>query len=330
VAGVFLPEGAQAAGAAAGLGLSLMFLKNGREAELEADQLGVGYTAASGWAPAGMTGLLGTLARLDAASGSRRGVPNWALTHPPAADRVQRVQEAVAAAAGSGNATNQADFERQIDGIVVGDSREKGLVRGNEFIHPVLRFAVRFPEGWEIVNSDQQVAAQRDENSNQAMVLQLVQNASGSVEDTARAVTSKSGYREVSGDRTRINGLDAYVGTYEGVMNQTRIGLRIAHIRAGQQTYVVAGVAPAGQYAGAQPTFSAAIQTFRALSAQEADRIQPDKLDFYTVRAGETWQSIARSPSGGAVSAESLAIMNGVDPASAPRAGERVRIVVGG
>jgi predicted Zn-dependent protease len=331
VASIFLPEDAQAAAGAAGIGLSLMFLRHGREAELEADQLGVRYTSASGWAPAGMSGLLNTLARLDAASGSRRGVPNWALTHPPAADRVQKVQEAVAAASGSGaTATNQEDFERRLDGIVFGDSREKGMVRGNEFVHPVLRFAVRFPEGWDIVNTDEQVAAQRDANSSLAMVLQLVPNPSGSIEQTANAVTAKAGYRELSGDRTRINGLDAYVGTYEGTINQTRVGLRIAHIRAGAQTYVIAGVAPANQYNGAQPTFSSSIQTFRALSAQEADRIQPNRVDFHVVRPGETWESIARGPSEGAISAQSLAIMNGVDPGVAPRAGQRVRIVVGG
>ena len=29
--------------------------------------------------------------------------------------------------------------------------------RGNEFIHPALRFAVTFPEGWDITNGDAQV-----------------------------------------------------------------------------------------------------------------------------------------------------------------------------
>ena len=49
-----------------------------------------------------MPGLLNTLARLDEASGNRRGIPNWALTHPPAADRVAKVQETVARRAGRG------------------------------------------------------------------------------------------------------------------------------------------------------------------------------------------------------------------------------------
>ncbi|MEZ5315990.1 MAG: M48 family metalloprotease [Vicinamibacterales bacterium] len=329
---IFLPEGApQAAAGLAGIGLQAVFLKYSREAELEADELGVGYTARAGWAPSAMAGMLGTLARLDAASGSSRGIPNWALTHPPAADREQRVEQLIATTpAPASPVTNEAEFDRRIDGMVFGDSREKGMVRGNEFVHPVLRFAVRFPEGWEIVNGDDQVSAYRDPNGNLAMVLQLVQNATGSVEETAARVTSNSGYRLVSGERTRINGLDAYVGTYEGTVQQATMGLRIAHIRAANQTYVIAGIAPASQYGGVQPTFSSAIQTFRELSAQEAAAIQPNRIDFYTVRAGQTWDAIARGPSGGRISAASLAIMNGAQPGSAPRAGDRIRIVVGG
>lgn len=332
VASILLPKGGQAAQSLGGLGLGLMFLKHGRAAELEADQLGVKYTAATGWHPAGMSGLLGTLARLDAASGSRRGVPNWALTHPPAADRVQRVGEAVAAASAAGTATttNQDEFERRIDGVVFGDSREKGMVRGSEFVHPILRFALRFPEGWEIMNADEQVSARRDEASSIAMVLELVANPPGNVEQTASAVTAKAGLREVSGERTRLNGLDAYVGTYDGQIEETAIGARIAFVRAGAQTYLVAGIAPAPQYGGAQATFSSSIATFRALSAQEADAIQPNRLDFYTARAGDTWESIAKGPAAGTVTARALAIMNGADPGSPVRPGDRLRIVVGG
>ena len=43
----------------------------------------------------------------------------------------------------------------------------------------------------------------------------------------------------------------------------------------------------------------------------------------------DTWESLAKQ-SGGASKASSLAIMNGSDPATAPKPGARIRIVVGG
>jgi predicted Zn-dependent protease len=330
VAGILLPE-TQPFQGLAGLGLGMLFLKHGREAELEADQLGVGYAAGNGWAPSGMPGLLNTLARLDEASGSSRGVPNWALTHPLATDRVERVREVVASASTAGaTTTNAAALERQLDGIVFGDSREKGMVRGNDFVHPVLRFALRFPQGWDIVNTDQQVVALRDENGSAAMVLQLAQNPSGSVEQTARRTMTEAGYQETNGDTTRINGLDAYVGTYQRTADNGTVAVRAAHIRSGNQTYIVAGVSSPQQFAGVQQAFSGSIQSFRALSQQEADRIQPNRVDFYTVRSGDTWSSIAAGPAGGTVKPATLAIMNGQAAGTGPRAGERIRIVVGG
>jgi len=316
---------------AGGLVAQLAFLKFGRDAELEADRLGVRYASSGGWAPQAMQGVLGTLGRLDAAQGSSRGVPNWALTHPPAEDRMAKIQEAVSAAAAlGGRATNPGEFERAIDGVVVGDSREKGIIRGNEFLHPILRFSVRFPESWEIRNGSDQVAAIESEQGNVALLLEISKSGSASPEQAARAEMAEAGFRETGGGPTRINGLDAYVGTYEGTSNNTRVIARAAHIRSGQYTYVVAGLATADEFSRVDRTFASTIQSFRQLSQQEADRIQPNRLAFYTIRGGDTWDSIARQAGPSGFRPASLAIMNGSDPGTPPRVGTRIRVVAGG
>lgn len=328
VAGILAPS-TQPLQGLAGTGLGILFLKYGRDAELESDRLGVTYASSSGWDPRGVPALLSTLGRLDEAAGSRRGVPNWALTHPPAADRVARVQEAVAAAPTAGTQTNAAAFERRLDGLVFGDSREKGIVRGSEFLHPILRLAVRFPAGWEVMNGDTQVVARENESSNAAMLLQAVQSTAP-LQQLAPSQMLQAGWREASGDLTSINGLDAYVGTYEGTLENTPVSIRAAHVRSGQQTYVIAGLAPRGEFGSVANVFASAIGTFRALSSAEAERIQPNRVDFHVVRQGDTWQSIASGPGGGTITPATLAIMNGREPSSTPAAGSRVRIVVGG
>jgi predicted Zn-dependent protease len=328
ITGILFPE-TQPLQGLAGVGLSLMFLRHSREAELESDQLGVDYVARNGWDPAGMPGLLTTLQRLDQASGNTRGVPNWALTHPLPGDRVAQIQDAVAAVrSASKQVRNEAEFERHLDGLVYGDSREQGLVRGSDFLHPVLRFAVRFPQGWDVMNSPQQVLARRDENANAVMVLQLSPNATGSVENTARQSMARAGFQLVNGDAGRINGLDAFVGVYQGANQETAsMAVQAAHIRAGSNTYVLAGIATTSAFSGMRSTFQNAIETFRPLSAAEAERLQPDRVEFYTARSGDTWQSIASGPGRGAVPPETLAIMNGSDPGTPPRAGARLRMV---
>jgi predicted Zn-dependent protease len=329
VLGVLVPE-TQPLQGLAGVGLQLLFLQHSREAELEADGLGTGYTASGGWDPQGMPDLLSTLGRLDEASGSRRGVPNWAATHPHPDDRVERVQQAVDEARALGGTTvDRAGFERQLEGVVYGDSRESGLVRGDAFVHPILRFGVNFPSGWEIANSPEQVVARPPEDAQAAMVLELAPSG-GSVEQVARTQMADAGFREVSGERAEINGLPAYVGVYEGVLNNSRIGVRAAHIRNLERTYLLAGVAPPGSFSQADRVFVDAIGSFRTLSQREADAIQPHRIGFYSVRRGDTWESLARTVSPGVSGPATLAIMNGVSASTPPQPGDRIRVVAGG
>ena len=317
--------------------LGVLFLKYGRDDELQADRLGVDYTARTGWDPTGVGGMLRTLARLDEANGSRRGVPNFLSTHPAPADRVQKVQAYIAQAGArpvgtSGRPqTDEAEFLRRIDGMVFGDSPREGIVRGNAFLHPDLRLSISFPRGWEIQNSKSQVMAKAPEQ-NQFMLLQLVPNASGSLEQVAQATMANAGFRQVSGDRAQLNGLDAYVGTYQGQMEGLgNVVTLAAHVVHDRKVYLFAGLAPPDGFRSAQREFADSIRSFRELSREEAANIRPNRVDVYTVRSGDTWDSIARRMGEAAgIKPSTLAIMNNYEPNQQPRPGDRIKIVVEG
>jgi predicted Zn-dependent protease len=330
---IFVP-GVQEFGGLAQTGLGLLFLKYGRDDELQADALGARYAARSGWPPAGVAGMLSTLARIDEASEDNRGVPNWLATHPAPAERIERVKVAVKEAEGAASGIRPVaadDYLRRMDGLVYGDNPDQGVVRGSEFLHRALRFAIDFPRGWEVNNSASQVVAKRP-GANVFLLLQLVQNPEGrSVADIARIDMGKAGFRPLEGSRTTINGLDAFVGTYEGAIQDLgRVGVRAAHIAHGRNVFLFAGLAPAADYQRAERELNSGIRTFRPLSAAEAERIQPNRIDLYTARSGDTWQSIAERAGKGIIRAETLAIMNGHAPAEPPRSGERLKIVVAG
>jgi predicted Zn-dependent protease len=313
----------------AGSGLGLLFLKYGREDELESDRLGTGYAAASGWDPAGMPGLLETLARIDDAAGSTRGVPNWALSHPPAANRVQKVQESVAAARAaspSGTARNRPQLEERLAGVVFGDSREKGMVRGREFVHPVMRFALTFPQGWEISNADDAVTAQPGPNG-AAIILQAGM-ATGSLQQTADTSMLKAGFQRVDGGGRTINGLPFFVGTYQGQIEKTPAAAQAGFVRlAGRDdVFRVMGVAAQDRFNNVRPAIDATIASFRELTAAEANAIQNRRIEFYSVRNGDTWESLAAA-GGNVVKPATLALINGQAAGSQPAPGSRVRTV---
>ena len=92
---------------------------------------------------------------------------------------------------------------------------------------------------------------------------------------------------------------------------------------------MMAGVAPADAYDGSEPALSSSIRSFRPLTAGEAESIHPNRINLYTARQGDSWQSIAERQGQGIVRPTTLAIMNGHPVNEQPRPGERLKIVVG-
>jgi predicted Zn-dependent protease len=314
--------------------LGVLFLKYGRDDENQADELGVKYAAEGGWDPEGVSGMLSTLDRLDAAQGSNRGVPNWLSTHPAPANRVEHVQQVIAKlpAAQSGGRGERARtaFLERVDGIVFGDNPEEGIVRGSQFLHKTLRFALTFPQGWDVQNMPEQVVAKAP-NASVFLLLQLVPQARGSIDQVALGTMQNAGFRAVNGGRTELHGLDAYVGTYQGNMQGLGAStVRAAHIAHDGKIFMVAGIAGQQQFQQAQGQIDASIGSFRPLSAQEAANLQPNRVDLYTVRQGDTWQSIASRAGEGTIKPATLAIMNHRDPNEPPPPGGRIKIVVAG
>jgi predicted Zn-dependent protease len=333
VTSIFFPEAAPYA-AAAQTGLGVVFLKYDRNQEVQSDSLGVRYAAKAGWQPSGMSGVLETLGRISAAS-DRRGVPNWLSTHPQPADRVTKVADDVAnveaARPGSEWTVNRDQYWQRLNGLVFGDDPREGVVRGREFVHPEMRFRVAFPEGWKIENGKQQVTARPAEARDAMMSLELVPDAQGaSLDAIAAGSMSKAGFTRLGGENTRLNGIPAYVGVYDGRTQDGRLlRVRAAHIRHERQVLLLAGIASQSSYAQAERAFAESIRSFAPIDAAAAARIKPNRLGFATVRSGDTWQGIAER-TGGLIPASDLAVLNGSAASSPPPAGQRIKIVIGG
>ena len=331
IASIFFPETRPFTGLAES-GLGVLFLKYSRDDELEADRVGAEYAAREGWDPDGLRAMLTTLARLDEAT-DRRGVPNWLSTHPQPADRVQKIDAKIAELEplGATEGTDREAYLRRIDGLVFGDSPEEGIVRGASFLHPVLRFALEFPEGWEVVNSAEQVVAQEPGNQVFLTLQQVPESRGRSLEDLARGTMSDAGFRPVDAQSRRINGLDAHVGVYRG--RAPEIGdarLRAALFQHGREVYLLAGVSGVEVFPRADRDFLETIDSFRPLGAAEAAEIKPNRVDLYVVRPGDSWQLIAARAGQGNIHARTLAILNGYDVTMQPEPGARIKIVVAG
>jgi len=329
LASIFVP-GVQPFGDLANVGLGTLFLKYGRDDELESDRLGVEYATKAGWDPTGVPRFLETLSRLDAMS--ERGVPNWLSTHPDPGSRVVKAQP-VAAQMAQGQVTerNRDEYLRRVDGLAYGDDPAEGVVRGHQFLHPDLRIAVDFPEGWEVHNAPDRVVAQLD-GEKALMVMQAAELARGAaLGDGAARHMRGLGFKLESGLVETVSGRDAFVGVYTGKAKGVGdVRVRAAHVTIGRQVYMLAGVAPAAEFGRVDGEFTRALASFRELSGSEAATVRPNRLGVYVARRGDSWQSIAQRAGKGLVTATRLALMNGFAVNVQPPAGTTLKIVVEG
>ncbi len=316
-------------------GIGVLFLKFGRDDEIQADALGAAYTAAGGWDPDEVPAFLTTLARI-AETADRNGTPNWLQTHPQPENRAARVGETVKKVRSSDSApgtwlVDRDGYLARIDGLVFGDNPEDGIVRGNVFLHPPLRFALEFPDGWEITNSDEQVVAQEPGNKVFIVLRTIEARPGSSLDRVAQQHMRESGYKATDLTSATVGGLPAVLGTYEG--NASGIGkvmARGAHVVLRSSTFFIGGIAPPDLYPRVAGEFDLTIQSFRQMSQDEAEAVKPNLIDLYTARDGDTWQSIAQRAGKGLVSALTLAIMNDHAIDEQPKAGTRLKIVVAG
>src|SRR5512139_1578265 len=154
-------------------GLGLLFLKYGRDAETQADELGVEYAQKAGFDPREIPGTYAMLKRVQDREGA--SLPTFLSTHPDPGDREIRTTQLAQASAASTQrklAVNAGIYRRHIEGLIYGDDPRAGYFDGNRFYHPDMAFQMIFPDGWEKANRPSAVIA-RNQAASAGMELTL-------------------------------------------------------------------------------------------------------------------------------------------------------------
>ena len=166
------------------------FLKHGRDDELQADRLGVDYTAKTGWNPAGVGG--NAPHALAAGRGERQPPRRAELAVDASCAGRSRAGGAGGTSKGrharSGrpaHRTAEDDFLRQSTASSSATARATASSAAISSCTRTCGSRSRFRAGWEIQNSAVQVMAKAPEQDH-FMMLQLVPNASGSLDQIAQ------------------------------------------------------------------------------------------------------------------------------------------------
>jgi predicted Zn-dependent protease len=315
-------------GDVAGAGLQLVFLQHSRDAERQADDLGFRYALDQGWDVREMAAVFTSLQRLGDAQ-DRSAIPSWLQSHPAPADRVQAVQQRLAAMvpAGATLRIGRQDYLNRIDGMVYGVNPRNGFFQDGRYFHPELRFQKVFPTGWGTQNMTQAVIAV---NQQRNAMLQLTLARETTPEAAAQAFLRQQGVQAGQTQRTTINGLPAVLAAFQAQTEQGVLRGTLGLIQYEGRVYQIMGYAGQAAFPANEQAIMQSIRSFAPLTDPQVLNIQPNRISI--VRTTETMSLTEfnrRFPS--AVPITELAILNELaSPESPIPAGSLVKRVLRG
>src|SRR4029079_10172629 len=127
-------------------GLQVLFLKYGRDAENQADELGFRYALNQNYDVREMTNVFQTLDRVSGAAGGGR-LPEWLSTHPNPGTRIQNIEKRLETLDRdfARSIINRDQYLAHIRNMTYGEDPRQGFFENGTFYHPDLRFQVSFP-----------------------------------------------------------------------------------------------------------------------------------------------------------------------------------------
>lgn len=313
VAGMILvPELAQF-GDLAGQGLGLLFLKYGRDAERQADDLGFRYAMADNYDLREMPDVFASLARSSELAG-QSPLPSWLSSHPLPAERIERINAMLAeqTVAWDNRVVGSTPYFRQIDGLVYGNNPRNGFFRGTTFLHPDLRFRLEFPQGFQVANLTSAVQAMSPQ---QDAAIQFT-FAEGSASQAANAFAQQQGVQTGRASQQRINGFPAVVLPFEAQAQGGNVAGYVTYIEDGQRTYQLLTYATAQGIRGYDSAFRATIASYARVDDPDVLNVQPNQLDAVELSSAMTFSQFLQR-NGSEIPADEAALINQIDNASA-------------
>jgi predicted Zn-dependent protease len=321
---VLLPD-LQPAAVAAGAGLELLFLRYGRDAERQADDLGFRYARGQGYDMNEMADVFAALERA-ATLEKQSPLPTWLASHPAPGQRIAAVKERIAAA-GPQQAPQvaRAEYLREIDGLVFGENPRNGFFRESVFFHPDLRFRLNMPAGWQYGNFARAVTASSKDGS---AAFQLMLHPDMTPAQATERFLSQQGIESGGSERRSISGFPAVVSRFAAQTEGGVVQGFVAYLQDGGNTYQLLGFATRAAFPRYQDTLSRTIGSFSRVNDESVLNVRPQRIDIVQLPRGMSLAAFnSQNPS--TVPLPTLALLNQVTQPSAPlEAGRSIKRVV--
>ncbi len=305
-----------------------------RSQEQEADRLGQEIAARAGYDPAGLVHFLERLENAERLEFGGSRIPGFLDTHPSTRRRVaEAAHRARTELAGLPRLDpvlpDRTAYLRLLEGLPVGESADEGVFRGQLFVHPALRFVIRFPDGWETRNTPRAVGA-RDLRHRAQVFLEL-QGRGSDPAAAARAFLARPENRGLSVDRMEpatLGGSPAWrvigrLGSSEGT-----VGVHLSFVAREGRIYRLTGAAVGfDRFRELIGLFHGVARSFRPAPPELLADVTELRLRLVAAVEGETLAELSQR-AGNALDLDRTAVLNGLWSDARLAAGQLVKVAV--
>ncbi|HET8540459.1 MAG TPA: M48 family metallopeptidase [Anaeromyxobacter sp.] len=322
--GMIFSEDLRQYGQLAGVGLQLVFLKFGRDAERQADDLGFKYMVGQRYDPREMARVFRMLDRQTAQAGGGGRLPEWLSTHPNPGGRAEKAADRAAKVTDvQGRIVDRDEYLAHLGGMVFGENPRQGFFQGNAFLHPDLRFRIDFPEGWQKQNTAAAVVALSPQKD---AAVQLSIAGKLSPEQARAKFFSQEGVKPLALGAAAGG---AAAAAFEAQTEQGALRGIVSFVPHGGATYQLVGFTPAQKLDAYAAAFQRSFATFGPLTDPAALAVQPARIELVKVPRDMTAAEFqAQFPS--SVPPEVVALANGLADGEKLEAGRTAKRIVGG
>lgn len=327
IAGVIIaPDLAQFAETAS-QGVGLLLLKFGRDAEREADRLGVEYSSKIGYDAMQMANFFHTLQRESQASGSQE-LPTFLSTHPNPGDRYNTVSKLAKEWKQKLHLTNpqqnRNSYLKRIEGLIYGEDPQQGFVENSVFYHPVLKLQFPIPQNWSYLNSP--TAFQMAPKDGKAMMM-LTLAKGRTLTEAADSILRQYNLQAVESKQLSVNGLNALAFIADQKQEQQTLRTLSYVIQYNNNLYHLIGVSTLADFNNYASFFSNTMQNFKQLTDPSKLNKKPERVRIKTVAGATTLEQALRGFGVDQKRLEEMAVLNGMQLKDKLATGTLIKII---
>ena len=327
--GAAIATGSSAVAQLANIGAGAWLQGYGRENELEADRLGLIYSAKAGYRPEAMAetfemfkrGESFEIARARAEGREPRIYHGLFSSHPaPNARAIQAAKGAAKLEQGpaGGWVDNRDEYLRRLDGMVYGSSRAQGIVRDNRFYHADMGITIAFPRGWTVENQRDRLLAYTVAKDTIMQITVAGVPPNQGPREFLLTYLRRTGATVTGGEQLSSNGMDGYaaIATTGSPLDNGAGPVRWIVLYRGGSAYLFAGASKSsrGTIPEADGLFKSVAQTMRSLKPAEYPLAEPYRIRIKQADETTDLTAYAAEVPVEKYQKEELLLMNGLYP----------------